>query len=272
MRCKEVMIKGIAIFGRKEGCQMTKSISPDEYSITLYLNKQEIATYQLTNQNLDEWAIGYLYSEGMINSVEDLERIKVLFDEGIVCIKIKEELDNETFKGRKKHYTAGCGRGLTFLSMTDVGEFPKVESSQLVSTSYLLEKRVEFAKKSPMYISTGGMHGACIVEPDGKITVREDIGRHNAVDKIIGYSLKKGLQPKDLILITTGRISYEMLSKVARFGVGIIGSRTAATTQAIELAKSLNIEVVGYLRGKMATIYTDIGYVYDDLKDKVSVI
>ena len=251
---------------------MTKSISPDEYSITLYLNQLEIATYQLTNQNLDEWAIGYLYSEGMINSVKDIERIRVLFDEGIVCVKINQEFNSETIEKRKKHYTAGCGRGITFFSMTDVGEFPKVETNRFVSTSYLLEKRVEFAKKSPMYISTGGMHGACIVEPDGKITVREDIGRHNAVDKIIGYSLKKGLQPEDLILITTGRISYEMLSKVARYGVGIIGSRTAATTQAVELAKSLNIEVVGYLRGKMATVYTDVGNVYDDLKDKISII
>ncbi len=251
---------------------MSKTISPDEYSITLYLNQQEVAAYQLTNQNLDEWAIGYLYSEGMIQSVDDLERIKVKLDEGVVCVNIKQEWNNQTFGERRKHYTAGCGKGLTFLSMTEVGELPKVETNRTASTSYLLEKRVEFAKKSPMYILTGGMHGACVVEPDGKITVREDIGRHNAVDKIIGYSLKKGLNPKDLILLTTGRISYEMLSKVARFGIGIVGSRTAATTQAIELAKSLNIEVVGYLRGKMATIYTELGHVHDDLKDKVSII
>jgi len=251
---------------------MSKSLSPDEFSMTLYLNQQEIATYQLTNQNLDEWAIGYLYSEGIINSLDDIEQIRLSLDEGIVCITLKREFDKENFKHKKKHFTTGCGKGLTFISMTDVLKLPKVETNRKVTASYLLEKRVEFAKNSPMYISTGGMHGACVVELDGTITVREDIGRHNAVDKIIGYSLKEGLNPKDLILITTGRISYEMLSKVARYGVGIIGSRTAATTQAIELAESLNIEVVGYLRGKMATIYTDLGIVHDDLKEKISII
>lgn len=111
------------------------------------------------------------------------------------------------------------------------------------------------------------MHGACIVDGDGNLAIREDIGRHNAVDKIIGHAIRNRLDPEKLILLTTGRVSYEMLSKAARFGFAVIGSRTAATKQAIQLAKYLNIEVVGYLRGKMAIIYTSAGRVYSDLRE-----
>ena len=103
------------------------------------------------------------------------------------------------------------------------------------------------------------MHGACIVQEAGSIIIREDIGRHNAVDKIIGHSVKKGVKSKiNLMLLTTGRVSYEMISKAAKFGFPFIGSRTAATKQAVQFAKYLNIEIIGYLRGKMAVPYTSI--------------
>lgn len=149
--------------------------------------------------------------------------------------------------------------------MTDVKNFQKVSSEHSYKLSYLLKKRSEFAQNSPFYLETGGMHGACIVEESGNITVREDIGRHNAVDKIIGHTLRQGLDPERLVLLTTGRVSYEMLSKAAKFGFPVIGSRTAATKQAVQLAKYLNIEVIGYLRGKMANIYTSTGRVQNDL-------
>jgi FdhD protein len=149
--------------------------------------------------------------------------------------------------------------------MTDVKNFEKVSSGTSHKLSYLLKKRSEFAQNSPLYLETGGMHGACIIEETGSITVREDIGRHNAVDKIIGYALRNSLPPERLVLLTTGRVSYEMLSKAAKFGFPIIGSRTAATKQAVQLAKFLNIEVIGYLRGKMANVYTSTGRVQNDL-------
>ncbi|WP_071461454.1 formate dehydrogenase accessory sulfurtransferase FdhD [Bacillus massilinigeriensis] len=244
---------------------MNRKGCPDEYPVNLVLNGFEVAVFQLTKHDLEDWAYGYLYSEGWIESAVDVHTIT--FDEktGSLHVSLGNGFDPEQMFSKKKHYTAGCGRGVTFFSMTDVKNFKKIDSRATCTLSYMLKKRSEFAQNSPFYLETGGMHGACIIKEDGSMEVREDIGRHNAVDKIIGYAIRNHLKADSLVLLTTGRISYEMLSKAARFGFPIIGSRTAATKQAIQLAKFLNIEVAGYLRGKMATIYTSAGRIIPDL-------
>jgi FdhD protein len=242
---------------------------PDEYPITLVVNGYEVAVFQLTKADLEDWAYGYMYSEGFIQKASEIDNVTINEEMGSIHVTLQNGFNEEEMFSKKKHYTAGCGRGVTFFSMTDVKSFEKVYSGQSHNLSYLLKKRSEFAQNSPWYLETGGMHGACIVDESGTITVREDIGRHNAVDKIIGYALRNGLQPERLILLTTGRVSYEMLSKAAKFGFPVIGSRTAATKQAVQLAKYLNIEVIGYLRGKMANIYTSTGRVQNDLLEAV---
>lgn len=246
---------------------MNRKGFPDEYPITLILNGYEVAVFQLTNQDLEDWTYGYLFSEGFIQDADDIKSLFINEEMGSVNVVLQGDFDSEQWFSKKKHYTAGCGRGVTFFSMTDVKSFEKIHSKKVFNLSYLLKKRSEFAQNSPLYLETGGMHGACIVDEDGSMTVREDIGRHNAVDKIIGHAIRNHLQPERLILLTTGRVSYEMLSKAAKFGFAVIGSRTAATRQAIQLANFLNIEVIGYLRGKMAMVYTSAGRVQDDLKE-----
>ncbi|MBP2243214.1 FdhD protein [Cytobacillus eiseniae] len=251
---------------------MNKKGCPEEYPITLKINGFEVAVFQLTNQDLEDWVHGYLFSEGMIQAANDIQSIQCDEDSGTLAVTLTEGFDPETIFSKKKHYTAGCGRGVTFFSMTDVKTFTKIHSETTYLLSYILKKRSEFAKLSPLYAETGGMHGACIVYPNGEITVREDIGRHNAVDKIIGHALRTNCRPEELILLTTGRVSYEMLSKAAKFGFPVIGSRTAATKQAVQLAKYLNIEVVGYLRGRMSISYSSFGRVINDLEERTAVV
>ncbi|QCJ44936.1 formate dehydrogenase accessory sulfurtransferase FdhD [Bacillus sp. S3] len=250
---------------------MNRKGCPDEYPISLIINGYEMAVFQLTKFDLEDWTVGYLFSEGFIQDANDIESLLINEEMGSIHVALRAHFDEEQVFSKKKHYTAGCGRGVTFFSMTDVKNFAKVASNETFQLSYLLKKRSEFAQNSRFYLETGGMHGACIVEEDGTITIREDIGRHNAVDKIIGHALRKRLQPEKLLLLTTGRVSYEMLSKAAKFGFPVIGSRTAATKQAVQLAKYLNIEVIGYLRGKMATIYTSAGRVENDLNIELAV-
>ncbi|MEH7333289.1 formate dehydrogenase accessory sulfurtransferase FdhD [Neobacillus drentensis] len=244
---------------------MNRKGCPDEYPITLLINDCEIAVFQLTKYNLEDWTYGYLFSEGFIQDASDIESIVVNEEVGSISVSLHSDFDEEQVFSKKKHYTAGCGRGVTFFSMTDVKNFEKITADQTYPLSYLLKKQSEFAQNSSLYLETGGMHGACIVKEDGTMEIREDIGRHNAVDKIIGLCLRNRLQPERLILLTTGRVSYEMLSKAAKFGFPVIASRTAATKQAVQLAKYLNIEVIGYLRGKMAMIYTRASRVENDV-------
>ncbi|MGG3469405.1 formate dehydrogenase accessory sulfurtransferase FdhD [Neobacillus pocheonensis] len=249
---------------------MNRKGCPDEYPISLTINGYEIAVFQLTKFDLEDWAYGYLYSEGFIQDANDIEAILVDEEMGSISVSLRTDFDGEQVFSKKKHYTAGCGRGVTFFSMTDVKSFEKITAEKTYSLSYLLKKRSEFAQKSELYLETGGMHGACIIKEDGSMVIREDIGRHNAVDKIIGHAIRKRLQPEQLLLLTTGRVSYEMISKAAKFGFPVIGSRTAATKQAVQLAKYLNIEVIGYLRGKMATIYTSAGRVENDVSSELA--
>lgn len=248
---------------------MNRKGCPEEYPITLVVNDFEVAVFQLTKHDLEDWVYGYLFSEGMIETASDIQSVIIHDESGIIHVTLSRELDAEKMFSKKKHYTAGCGRGVTFFSMTDVKTFNKVSTGKTYPLSFMLKKRSEFAKNSPLYLESGGMHGACIVNEQGEMVIREDIGRHNAVDKVIGYAVRNELDPSLLLLLTTGRISYEMLSKAAKFGFSVIGSRTAATKQAIQLAKYLNIEVVGYLRGKMAIQYTSFGRVEYDLEERV---
>lgn len=256
---------------RKVWSEMNQKGCPEEYPVTLVLDGFEVAVFQLTKQDLEDWVYGYLFSEGIIGCSDDVASVHIDEDTGVIQVTLVNPFEAEQMFSKKKHYTAGCGRGVTFFSMTDVKTFNKVESAARYQLSYLLKKRSEFAKQSPLYLQTGGMHGACLVHESGEMTIREDIGRHNAVDKVIGHAVRNKLDPSSLLLLTTGRISYEMLSKAAKFGFAVIGSRTAATKQAIQLAKYLQIEVIGYLRGRMAIAYTSFGRVENDLEERVTV-
>src|SRR3954467_730375 len=155
---------------------MNRKGCPDEYPISLLINGYEIAVFQLTKYNLDDWTYGYLFSEGFIQDANEIESIDINEESSTISVSLRTDFDDEQFFSKKKHYTAGCGRGVTFFSMTDVKNFAKVAAGQKYLLSYLLKKRSEFAGASHLYLETGGMHGACIVEEDGTITIREDIG------------------------------------------------------------------------------------------------
>ena len=238
---------------RKKGC-------PEEYPVRLIVNDIQLAIFQLTKGDLTDWAYGYLFSERLIHKKEDLQQLWISEDQSVIKVRISGDIER-LLAFKEKHHTAGCGNGITFFSMTDISKFQKVECSLKTTQTKLMEKMRKFYDLSPLYLETGGMHGACVLLPNHSLEIREDIGRHNAVDKIIGHCLQSDYNPKQLILLTTGRVSYEMLSKVANYGIGIIAPRTAATLQAVQLAKVLDVEVVGYLRGKMGIVYTELGRV-----------
>lgn len=232
---------------------------PSERRTTLFLNGEELLRIQTTPVNLGDWAAGFLFTEGLINSLSDLR----LLDADEAVGQVRAEVDPSTLPDQalsgKRYLTSGCGKGVTFSSLKDAMLLQPVRHALRVERSQLATWIKWMQRQTPLYEESGGMHAAAAVHVlSGAMLVREDIGRHNAVDKAIGAALQAGWSAEQMVLLTTGRISYEMCSKLGRTGVGIGASLTAATDQAIRLAKRLSIDLVGYVRTpEKLVIYTN---------------
>lgn len=232
---------------------------PSERRTTLFLNGAELLRIQTTPVHLDDWATGFLFTEGMVNGLSDLQRLHV--DEKTA--EVQAEIDPANLPDHamagKRYLTSGCGKGVTFSSIKDVMLLQPVRHGLQVDRAQLVAWIKQMQRQTPLYEESGGMHAAAAVHvPSGEMLVREDIGRHNAVDKAIGAALKAGWPAEQMVLMATGRISYEMCSKLGRTGIGVGASLTAATDQAVRLANRLSIELVGYVRTpEKLVIYTN---------------
>jgi len=153
--------------------------------------------------------------------------------------------------------TSGCGGGITF--RIDHRLFPRLSSRLRVSPSQLTARMRDLFAAAVLYKASRGIHGAALCDGDGLLITAEDVGRHNAVDKIKGEALLRGIPTEDRILLSTGRVSSEMLLKAARMGVPIVASRTSPTEMAVGLAEQLNITVCGYVRPDSLNLYAGSG-------------
>ena len=149
--------------------------------------------------------------------------------------------------------TSGCGGGITF--RIDPRLFPRLQSTLRVSPAQVGDRMRDLLREAVHYHASRGIHGAALADGDQILLVAEDVGRHNAVDKLMGLALQRGLSTADRILLSTGRVSSEMLLKAARMGVPLIASRTSPTEMAVALAEQLGVTVVGYVRGESFNLY-----------------
>lgn len=235
----------------------SKQAMPQECPTTLYVNDREILTIQTTPINLDDWARGFLLSEGLITRLSEIDRLVVDEQKAMIWVDIATEAVDDGF-GDKRYITSGCGKGVTFSSVKDAMSLRPVTHGMRVSRQQIADWMRLMQKHTPKYYESGGIHAAMALRvATGEFAVREDIGRHNAVDKALGAAFQLGWTGPELVLLTSGRISYEMCTKLARHGIGIGASRTAATDQAGRLAEKLGIELVGYVRGNAMTVYTE---------------
>lgn len=228
---------------------------PSERPITVYLNGLEIMTVQATPQDLDQLAIGFLHVEGLLTDRDALGAVEIDARRGMVFVNTTEEMPGG-LKGRKRYVTSGCGRGLTFTSAGHLTNVERLVSDMIVSAEEIYEMMGQMARGAQMYRDTGGIH-ACALGLDGRVAlVREDIGRHNALDKVFGVAWLEGHDLARGVLLTSGRISSEMAIKAARAGVSVVVSRTAVTDLAAEVATELGLTLVGYARGGKLVVYT----------------
>ena len=237
-----------------------------ESPLTIILNNQELATLLCSPTNLRYLAIGFLFSEGLLNSKEEIKKIIVDDRRGVVRVETAggEELAREALF--KRFITAGCGRGASFYSATDVQGQVKVESRVEISTLEVLTLVNEFQQRSRIYRATGGVHSAALCDVKNILMFSEDIGRHNTIDKIFGECILNDIATEDHIIITSGRVSSEILLKVARRNVPIIISKSAPTNLGLRLAADLGVTVVGFVRGRRMNVYTHAGRIATDGK------
>jgi FdhD protein len=230
-----------------EGWVRTPVHVPREMELTIYVNSKELVTILCTPTKLDCLVLGFLYSQGIISGVGDLASMRVCEEESLADVR----LSNPEYKlPTQRTLTSGCGGGVAFITKGQ-----RVDSDLVVTPAEVLSLMKQFQKQTELYRLCGGVHASALADTKNLLVVAEDIGRHNTLDKIQGECLLRGLSVRDGLLLSTGRVSSEMLLKAAKMQAPVVVSRTSPTGRAISLAHDLGITLVGYARGSRLSVY-----------------
>lgn len=230
-----------------------------EYPITIMLNDQEFATIVCSPDQIEELVIGFLASEGIIKSYKDIKEITMIKLTGRVIVRThKMNRLNELFHS-KRVVSSCCGKSRqNFYFYNDAFTVKPLENLSINMTIEQCFRLMQLMEKSSViFQDTGGVHNAALCNQNELIIARTDIGRHNALDKIYGHCLKDSISLSDKLIVFSGRISSEVLLKVAKIGCGIVLSKSAPTELAVRLAEDLNITIVGFMRKNSLNIYTN---------------
>ena len=227
-----------------------------ELPVTVILNDQELVTLLCSPKDLKYLAVGFLSSEGFIKSKDEIKKVVVDDERGVVrlqTVEAKEFAQDILFK---RIISSGCGRGASFYNTADAAS-QKVESRLEVSVDEVFALVNEFQHSSQIYLDTGGVHSAALCDTSHILVFSDDIGRHNAVDKIFGKCMLEDIPTHDRLVITSGRISSEILHKVAKKGIPIIVSISAPTNLGVKIADTLGITLISSVRGKRMNVFTN---------------
>jgi len=224
----------------------------NEFPVKLIVNGQEIATLISSPHDLRFLVAGFLRLQGFILALDDFDMFSVCEEFGIANIKLKSELP----KKLKPVLTSGCGSGITFSLPSDSNTIQTTTDSHLCFTpENIFHLMNELAQRADNYKNHGGIHSAAIARNGHLMLYAEDIGRHNTFDRIAGEALFKGINLNGTELVTSGRVSSEMVSKASLMGVKLIASRTSPTDMAVKLCEKAGICLVGYVRGNKFNVY-----------------
>ncbi|GGE12082.1 sulfurtransferase FdhD [Marinithermofilum abyssi] len=229
-----------------------------EYPITIMLNNQEFATMVCTPEHMEDLVIGFLASEGIISSYEDIKQIRIIETTGKAYVDtFKVNKFNQMFHS-KRYVTSCCGKSRqSFYFYSDAKTANTFTSAKVKISFQDCFRLMELMQKSATtFQNTGGVHNTALCDRNGIVISRMDIGRHNALDKIYGYCLKHTIPMNDKIIVFSGRISSEVLLKVSKIGCEIVLSKSAPTVLALQLAEELGITTVGFIRNHSLNVYT----------------
>src|SRR5437667_7812767 len=221
---------------------------PVERALTLYLNAQEIVTAMTIGDYPEYLALGYLLNQNMLRADDVVTGVDYDEDLAVVVVRTERSTDYEQ-KLKKKVQTSGCAQGTVFGDLMEVIENAALPKTEL-RTSWLYALTHKINTTPSLYLEAGAIHGCVLCERDSPLVYMEDVGRHNAVDKIAGRMLRNQVAAHDKIFYTTGRLTSEMVIKTVRMGIPILISRSGFTAWGVELARKANLTLVGRARGK----------------------
>ncbi|HWQ15933.1 MAG TPA: formate dehydrogenase accessory sulfurtransferase FdhD [Roseiflexaceae bacterium] len=242
----------------------------------LYVDRREWVTFMCSPVGLHHLALGFLLSEGAIGGLDDVWQLKVYLDEnrvymyfpdaglaGELAMRTCEEASGAIDvrlrrpappRPERRVLTSGCGGGVTFDDLS--GHRPPLQSDLAVTPAQVSTLMRALNESAALYRTSRGVHTSALADPDRLLVLAEDVGRHNTLDKIRGACLLEGISTDGRILVSSGRISSEMITKARKMNIPIVISRTSPTVMSIELAQAWHITLIGYVRGRQMRVYT----------------
>ena len=240
----------------KDRCRHARVSVVREIPLTIFLNDREIITLLCTGAHVENLAIGFLKSEGMLQHLNNLQRVETDKDGQTVLVYTNEPTEMAEKLFGKRTLTSGCGKGTIFYNVIDSLQSQPLKNQVTIRVDQVRKLMSELHKRSELYRRSRGVHNCGLATTKKILLFRADIGRHNAVDMIMGECFLKEIDTSDKILITTGRITSEILIKAAKMKIPALISRSAATSLSLDLAHKLNMTVIGYVRGGSILAYT----------------
>ena len=231
-----------------EGNPLTTSVTV-ERPLTLFLNSREIVTMMTICDYPEYLAVGYLVNQNMLGPDDEVTGIEYEEDIETVVVRTTTETDFED-KLRKKTLTSGCAQGTVFGDVMESFEKAQLSASIRIKTSWLYALVKKINTMPSLYLEAGAIHGCVLCQADRVLLYMEDVGRHNAVDKIAGYMFLNKISGNDKIFYTTGRLTSEMVIKTVQMGIPILVSRSGFTAWGVDLARQVGLTLIGRSRGK----------------------
>ena len=221
----------------------------NERPLTIFLNGREIVTAMTIGDYPDYLALGYLLNQNMLHADDEVRAVEYDAEIETVVVRTARQTDYED-KLKKKIQTSGCAMGTVFGDVMEKFETVSLDTTARFHTSWLYALQKSINTMPSLYLKTGAIHGCVLCEQDRPLIYMEDVGRHNAMDKIAGYMFRHGLSSAGKSLYTTGRLTSEMVIKTVQMGIPVLLSRSGFTAWGVELARKAGLTLIGRAKGK----------------------
>jgi FdhD protein len=239
---------------------------PMERPVTLYLNGQEIVTVMTIGDHRECLALGYMLNQNMLRADDILTGIDVDDDLDVVVVRTERKTDFEE-KLRKKTLTSGCAQGTAFGDVMERFSDVTLDAAAILRASWLITLSRKINTRPSLYLEAGAIHGCVLCEADRPLIYMEDVGRHNAIDKIAGYMHRAAINPAGKMLYTTGRLTSEMVIKTVQMRISVLVSRSGFTASGVELARQANLTLIGRAKGRRFVVLSGAERVVFDAAD-----